>query len=148
MYAPIKGLVAGFAILGLAACGDANQPLVPPGELAATSHGGSLQFSVTSSHSVQFDQTATGARRAIEFTGSVTTGTPCYNVTADHETVGSDVTLTVTATDTGEPCILLITYQNYEGKISGLAAGTYEFTVVHDVNGDQTVAYQDTVTVS
>jgi hypothetical protein len=146
MYARMKGLVAGFAILAVAACADTNQPLVPPADLAANSHG-NLRFSVSTSHTQEDPQTATGTRRGIDFTGSVTTGNPCYNVSAAHQTSGSSVTLTVTATSTGGFCTQVITYHNYDGAVSQLSAGTYDFTVVHVVNGSSYVAYQDTVTV-
>jgi hypothetical protein len=140
MYARMKGLVAGVAILTVAACADTNQPLVPPADVAASSHG-NLRFSVSTSHTQEDPQTAVGTRRGIDFTGSVTTGDPCYDVSAVHQTSGSDVTLTVTATSTGAFCTQVITYHNYEGAISQLDSGTYDFTVVHVVNGSSYVAY-------
>jgi ABC-type phosphate transport system substrate-binding protein len=107
----------------------------------------SLTFNYTQSQDTQSPQTATGGTGTIDFTGSVTTPTPCYELTAEHTVRGPNVTLTVTATQVPGFCAQVITYNNYEGQISGLDSGTYRFRVIHDVNGSRTTAYDDEVTV-
>lgn len=106
-----------------------------------------LTFNSTQSNTTQSEQTASGAAGAIDFTGSVTTGTPCYDVSATHQAGAGSVTVTVTANDTGQICAQVITYNNYTGRVSGLAAGTYNFTVVHNVNGSSSTAFTGTVAV-
>jgi hypothetical protein len=108
---------------------------------------GVLTFSSTQSYSDPAPQTASGALARIDFTGSVTTGTPCHAVTGSHTTRGSDVTLTVTATRTGQVCTQVVAHNNYQGSVAALTPGTYTFTVIHDVNGTRTTAYTATVVV-
>ena len=106
-----------------------------------------LTFSSTQSYEAQADQTASGAVGAINFTGSLTTGTPCYNVSATHQSGSTSVTVTVTASSSGGFCSQVITYNNYTGSVSNLAAGTYNFTVIHEVGGSRTTAFSGPVTV-
>jgi hypothetical protein len=148
MYARMKGLVSILALAAVAACGDARQDLLIPGEDALLSKGqGTLTFSHTTAYDQAFEQTATGETGAIAFTGSVTTPTPCYDVKATHRTSGSRVTLTVSARSTGSGCIQVIAYQNYEGAISRLTPGTYEFVVVHEVGTSRSTVFTGAVTV-
>lgn len=106
-----------------------------------------LTFSSTQSGTDQTPQTASGSVGSIDFTGSLVTGTPCYDVSATHGTQGSTVTVTVTAASTGGFCTQVVTNNNYEGSVSGLAAGTYTFEVVHVTGGSSSTAYTSTVVV-
>jgi hypothetical protein len=113
----------------------------------APAPSGVLTFSSTQSYSEETPQTASGGVAGIDFTGSLTTGTPCVTVTATHSARRNDVTVTVTATSTGGICTQVITHNNYTGRVSGLAAGTYDFTVIHRNGNTSTTAYASTVTV-
>lgn len=106
-----------------------------------------LTFSSTQSYSDETPQTATGGVGSISFTGSITTGNPCYSVSATHGAQGGSVTVTVTAASTGGICTQLVTNNNYQGAVTGLAAGTYTFTVVEVVNGSRTTDYSAPVVV-
>lgn len=117
------------------------------GVSAAQAPQGVLTFTSTQSYSEETPQTASGGVAGIDFTGSLTTGTPCVTVTATHSARRNDVTVTVTATSTGGICTQVVTYNNYTGRVSGLAAGTYNFTVIHRNGGTSTTAYTSTVTV-
>lgn len=148
-----KGLMTLALVAATAACDGAP---TASSALAAQTDGPALvqaqaksrlTFTSTQNYQQATPQTATGSARSIDFTGSLTTSNPCYDVTASHSTSSNEVTLTVSAVSTGGFCAQVMTYNNYEGAISGLQSGTYDFTVVHDVNGSQTVAYQDTVVV-
>jgi hypothetical protein len=151
MYRTIKSLAAIAAIATAAACGDAASPTesaftAPEAPLAAkppTGSTGQLTFSYTQSQSDEQAQSALGGLGTINFTGSLFSGTPCVNVTATHSATSSVVNLNVTSASNGNVCIQVVTYNNYQGNISGLPAGTYTFNAVH--NG--TVAYTTTVTV-
>ncbi|HEU4451838.1 MAG TPA: hypothetical protein VFR81_02225 [Longimicrobium sp.] len=151
MYRTIKSLAAAAAIALVTACGDAASPtestfMPPEAPLAAkppTGSTGQLTFSYTQSQSDEQAQSALGGLGRINFTGSLLTGTPCVNVTATHTAGSGVVNLNVTSAPNGSACIQVITYNNYQGNISGLPAGTYTFNAVH--NG--TVAYTTTVTV-
>ena len=151
MYRTIKSLAAAATIALAAACGDAGSPtesayVAPESPLAAkppTGTTGQLTFSYTQSQSDEQAQSALGGLGRINFTGSLFSGTPCVNVTATHSVASNVVTLNVTSASNGQACIQVVTYNNYQGNISGLAAGTYTFNVVH--NG--TPAYSSTVTV-
>jgi hypothetical protein len=113
----------------------------------APAPSGTLTFTATQSYSEATPQTASGGVGAINFTGSVTTGTPCYSVSASHANRRGVITLTVSAASTGGICTQVITNNNYTGSISGLPAGTYTFNVVHVVNGSSETAYSSPVTV-
>jgi hypothetical protein len=145
-----RGLLA-MALLAGAACDGA--PTASPavaeadGGAARAQSPGVLAFSATQSYGEQTPQTASGSLASIDFTGSVTTGAPCYVVTGAHETHGSNVTLTVTATRTGQVCAQVVTYNNYQGSVTALTPGTYTFTVIHSVNNNRTTAYSGTVVV-
>lgn len=118
-----------------------------PADAAAQDDAQQLTFSSSQSQSSQTAQSATGGRGRIDFAGSLQTSTPCYTLSAAQTVSGSDVTVTVTATPTGGICAQVITYNNYTGRVSGLSAGTYNFTVVHVVGSTSTTAYSSTVTV-
>lgn len=145
-----KGLLT-IALFAAAACDGsptASNALVSPAEASMAAQApGVLVFTSTQSQTEETPQTATGGVGSINFTGSVLTGTPCYTVTGSHSGRRNDITLTVTASSTGGFCTQIITYNNYQGSISGLTAGTYNFTVVHNVNGTRTTAYNSTVVV-
>jgi hypothetical protein len=122
-----------------AADGDATM------QMAAAASG--LTFSSTQSNSSMSPQTAAGATGVIDFTGSLQTGTPCVNVTASQTTKRSNVTVTVSAQSTGDFCTQVITNNNYQGQVTGLAPGVYTFTVLHSVDGRTSTAYTSTVVV-
>ena len=113
----------------------------------APAPSGTLTFSSTQSYSEQTPQTASGGAGSIDFTGSLTTSTPCVFVSAAHSTRRGTITVTVSAASNGGFCSQVITHNNYTGSISGLAAGTYTFNVVHDAGGGSETAYSSTVTV-
>ena len=151
MKAVIGGLTSILLAGALAACDGSPttaSAFVSETDAAAMSHHtSSLTFAYTQSQTTQDPQTASGSLGGIDFGGSVTTGTPCYEVSASHTARRNAVTVTVSADATGGICTQVITYNNYTGRVSGLAAGTYDFTVVHDVNGNRQTAFSGTVTV-
>lgn len=153
----MKGLTKGLAamVLAMAAAACDGSPTGTSafvsendGIAAARQPGSVLTFTSTQSQTEQSPQTASGGLAGIDFTGSLTTGTPCYTVTAAHTDRRNSIRVTVAAASTGGICAQVITHNNYTGRVSGLAAGTYEFTVVHQggFGGTQT-AFSGTVTV-
>lgn len=151
MKALIKGLMTIALVAATAACDGSptasSSAFVPESDGASMAKAGGFTFNNTASYSEQNPQTASGGAGFIDFTGSLMTGTPCYNVTGARSVSGTNVTVTVTANDNGNICQQVITNQNYTGRVSGLAAGTYNFTVVHVTNGTSETAYTSTVTV-
>lgn len=153
MKALAKGLMTVALLAAAAACDGsptAGSALVAGDDAfsAAQAPSSTLTFSSTQSYSEATPQTATGGVGTIDFTGSLTTGTPCVTVTAGHGVRRNDITVTVTAANTGNVCTQVITNNNYTGRISGLAAGTYNFTVVHQGGFSGTEpAFSGTVTV-
>lgn len=140
-----------FALIFTAAC-DANPTgaaalteanALTQGSAAATG----LMFSSTQSYSESSPQTATGGAGTVDFTGSVQTGTPCVDVSATQSTKRSAITVTVSATSNGNFCTQVITNNNYQGQVTGLAPGVYTFTVVHNVDGRTSTASTSTVVV-
>ncbi len=152
MKALTKGLMTIALLAATAACDGsptAGSALAAESDaFTAQAPSSTLTFSSTQSYSEQTPQTASGGTGAINFTGSLTTGTPCVNVSATHSERRGTITVTVTAADNGNICTQVITHNNYTGSVSGLAAGTYTFNVVHQggFGGTQT-AYSGTVTV-
>ena len=153
MKALTKGLMTIALLAATAACDGsptAGSALVAENDAfsAAKAPSGTLTFSSTQSYSEQTPQTASGGTGSISFTGSLTTGTPCVTVSATHSARKNVVTVTVTAANSGGICTQVITNNNYTGSVSGLAAGTYTFNVVHQggFGGTQT-AYSGSVTV-
>lgn len=150
MNAMTKGLLT-IAMLATAACDGAptaSSAFAAPTDGAAFVEAAStLSFSYTQSGSTETPQTATGGTGRIDFTGSVLTGTPCVELSATHGQRRTNITVTVTATGTGGFCTQVITNNNYQGAVSGLAAGTYTFTVVEVVGGEQTTAYSGPIVV-
>lgn len=154
MTGQLKALAMMVALATATACGDASSPteaLTPP-EVAAqaakpSQPSSTLTFSSTRSYDTRQSQTATGTVGAINFTGSVTTSNPCFDVTATHGQQQNVVTLTVSAAYNGNICTQVITNHNYQGAVSGLPAGSYTFNVVHNVSGSSTTAYSGTVLV-
>jgi hypothetical protein len=155
MTRTIKTLVAAVTLTAAVACSDAtptdpSSSLVaaPESGVSAANKGSSLTFSSNQSRTTWSDQTAMGGVGAIDFSGSLMTGNPCYDVTASHRDAAGSVTVTVRADpNTSNACIQVITYNNYQGRVMGLASGTYTFTVVHEVNGTSTTAYSGNVLV-
>lgn len=152
MNAMTKGLLT-ISLLAAAACDGAptaSNEFVSPGDAGpafAAAPSSSLTFSSTQSQTDATPQSSSGGVGQISFTGSLTTGTPCVSVTASHSERRNDVTVTVSATDSGGFCTQVVTFNNYQGAVTGLAAGTYNFTVVHDAGGSRSTAYSSTVTV-
>jgi ABC-type phosphate transport system substrate-binding protein len=138
----MKTMAKGLAALAVAvAAGAATAPEVH-------AQHGSLEFSYTQSQTSQTPQSATAGSGSISFTGSLTTPTPCYELSASHSVRGSRVIVTVTATGTGGFCTQVITHNNYQGTVSGLAPGDYTFQVVHRTGGGQReTVYSEPVTV-
>lgn len=149
MNARMKGLAAIVLLLSAAGCGDLrSEPLLPvvDGAQGAKS-GATLTFSSTPDYSMQSEQTAMGTVGAIQFTGSITTPTPCYEVKAAQRTSGGTVTLTVSARSTGGICTQVITNHNYTGSVSGLPAGPHTFNVMHEVGTNRWQAFSQGVMV-
>ncbi len=151
MNAMTKGLLT-IALLATAACDGAptaSNNFAEPTDGPAFSEvsAAAVNFSYTQSGSTETPQTATGGVGSIDFTGSVTTPTPCYELTAAQGGRSNNVTVTITAAGTGGFCTQVITNNNYTGSVTGLAAGTYTFTVVEVVNGTRTTAYSGPVVV-
>ena len=150
MKALAKGLMTIALLAATTACDGSptgSSAFISEGDGIAMAKQERLTFNSTQSYTTANEQTASGGAGVIDFTGSVMTGTPCYNVSAAHQSSATDVTVTVTATDNGNICQQVITNNNYTGRVSGLAAGTYTFTVIHNVNGSASPAYTSTVTV-
>lgn len=154
MTRTIKTLVAAVTLTAAVACSDAT-PTDPSSSLVAApeagvnaaNKGSSLTFSSTKSYSSQSEQSALGTVGAIDFSGSLMTGNPCFDVTATHREGQGSVTVTVSAASSGGLCTQVITYHNYQGRVHGLASGSYTFTVIHNVNGSSTTAYSGNVLV-
>lgn len=151
MKAMTKGLLIAL-ISATAACNGAptasNEFVsTPDGPSFAKPPSSRLTFSSTQSQTTATPQSSSGAAGSINFAGSLTTSTPCYDVSATHSARTGSVTVTVTGTDTGGFCTQVITNNNYQGAVTGLAAGTYTFTVVHNTGGTSTVAHTNTVVV-
>ncbi len=150
MKALAKGLMTVALLAATTACDGsptAGSALVSESDGIAMAKQSRLTFNSTQSNTTQSGQTASGGSGAIDFTGSVTTGDPCYDVSATHQAGTSEVTVTVTASSTGQICTQVITHNNYTGRVSGLSAGAYTFTVVHNVDGSSSTAFTGTVTV-
>lgn len=151
MKAVTRGLMTLALVAATAACDSSPttaSALVAGDEGISTARSEStLTFSSTQNYETQTPQTASGSVGGIDFSGSLTSGTPCVEVAATHRAGRSDVTVTVSATGTGGFCSQVITHNNYTGRVSGLAAGTYTFTVVHNTGGANSTAYSSTVAV-
>lgn len=157
MYAKIKALAAVVAVAAAAACSDsASSPTASFAEpqagasfarTPAPSDGSTLGITYTRSYTARGEQTATGGTGVIDFTGAVTLPNPCYNVSAAHTSSGGTIVVTVTALDNGNTCQQVLQYNNYTGQVAGLAPGTYDFSVVHQVDNRSSTAYQATITV-
>jgi hypothetical protein len=153
MNALAKGMTTVVLAIAAAACDGsptAGSAFVSEndGIAVAQQPGSTLTFSSTQSQSEASPQTASGGVGGIDFTGSLTTGTPCYTVTASHTDRRGSITVTVSAASSGGICTQVITNNNYTGRVSGLAAGTYNFSVVHQGGfGGTHTAYSSTVTV-
>ncbi|HEX2208825.1 MAG TPA: hypothetical protein VHG93_14190 [Longimicrobium sp.] len=150
MKALTKGLMTIALLAATTACDGSPttaSAFVSENDGIAMARQSRLTFNSTQSHTTGNEQTASGGAGAIEFTGTVTTGTPCYDVSATHQEGAGSVTVTVTATSTGQICTQVITFNNYNGRVSRLSAGTYDFTVIHNVNGSSSTAFTGTVTV-
>jgi hypothetical protein len=106
-----------------------------------------LTFSYEQSQSEESPPTASGGDGSISFTGSITTPTPCYSVSASHREEGSRITLRVTAQREGEMCTQVITHNNYTGAVRGLSSGTYQFVVMHGTGDDAETVYDREVQV-
>jgi hypothetical protein len=153
MKAMTKGLLTIALLAATAACDGAptaSSSLVAAGDdgpAFAPAPSSSLTFSSTASGSTATPQSSSGGAGSISFAGSITTSTPCYEVTASHTDRRGDITVTVTANDAGGICTQVITNHNYQGAVTGLAAGTYNFTVVHADGGSRTTVHTSTVVV-
>ena len=152
MKAMTKGLLTIALISATAACDGAptasNEFVsTPDGPAFAQQPSSTLTFSSTQSQTTATPQSSSGGAGSISFTGSLTTSTPCYDVSASHSDRNNSVTVTVTAADAGGICTQVITNNNYQGSVNGLAAGTYTFSVVHNNGGSRTTAHTSTVVV-
>ena len=150
MKALAKGLMTVALLAAATACDGsptAGSAFVSESDGISMAKQSRLTFSSTQSYETATPQTATGGAGGIDFTGSLTTGTPCVSVAATHSAGSNAVTVTVTGTSTGDFCTQVITNNNYTGRVSGLAAGAYTFTVVHQAGGGSSTAYTGVVAV-
>ena len=153
MTRSLKGIMTAAALFAVAACSDAapTEPasFAPEVEARAAKPSGNFTFSVNQSNTQEQPFSSSGGTGRINFAGSMFTGTPCYDVTGSSSTSGGTVTVTVSAaSNTTGGCIQVITYNNYSGAVSGLAAGTYTLNIVHQRGTTSEVAYTSTVTVN
>lgn len=149
MNGTIKGVLALATTIFMVGCNDVTAPALADETTALRSSSGSLVFNTTTSNEGGQSFAASGAKHAIDFQGSIELGNPCHDVTGSHTVSGSRVTLTVTATSTGEICTQVITWYNYDGRVSGLSSGTYDFEIVHVYpNGTTESAFTTQVTVN
>ncbi|HYR08780.1 MAG TPA: hypothetical protein VEQ60_13450 [Longimicrobium sp.] len=152
MKAVTRGLMTIALLAATAACDGSPttaSAFVSESDGASMAAAGSFTFNNTPSYdfATRNSQTATGGAGGIDFTGSLTTNNPCYDVSASRGVRQTEVTVTVTANYNGNTCMQVITHQNYTGRVSGLAAGTYNFTVVHVTDGASQTAWTGAVTV-
>lgn len=151
MNTTIKGLFTAMAFVAAAGCSDA-MPTTPsamlPEAAAQAAPPARLAFSSTQSYTDQQAFSATGGAGSIDFTGSMTTGTPCYDVTGAVQSAPGVVELTVSASPTGGACIQVLTFNNYQGEVTRLSPGVYTFTVVHESGSSTQTVFTDVVTVS
>jgi hypothetical protein len=151
MKAMTKGLMTIVMLAMTAACDGAptasNEFVATPEGPAFAKASSRLTFNSTQSYSEETPATATAGTGSINFTGSIMTGTPCYSVSATHVSSTGEVTVTVSAVDSGRICTQVVTNNNYTGSVTGLAAGTYTFTVIHSYGGSSSVAQTSTVVV-
>jgi hypothetical protein len=146
-----SGLLAGALLAASVACSGAptGSSLIVNrnnGRTGADS-ASTLTFTQAQANDTRTPQSASGGTGSIVLAGSITTATPCWLVTAVHTRNGSDITVTVAATPSGQVCTQVITFHNYQATVAGLAPGTYRLTVVHDVGGVVTTAFNSTVVV-
>jgi hypothetical protein len=153
MTRSLKGMMTAAALFAVAACSDAGTPVEPASSFApvapvAAKSNTQLTFSNTTSTTSAQPESATGGAGRIDFTGSLQTPTPCYNVTATHSASEATVTVTVSASPNGQACIQVIAQQNYTGAVTGLAPGIYTFTLVHKTPDGSAPAYTAPVIVT
>lgn len=142
MIAMTKGLMT-IALLATAAWNGAptaSSAFASPADGPAFAE---LTFSSTQSSGEATPQSSRGGDGRIDFTGSMTTPTPCYEVSASHTERRNAVTVTVSAADAGGICTQVVTNNNYQGAVTGLEPGTYVFTILHE----RTPAHVNTVVV-
>ena len=135
------------AVLALAACGDASPLGVQDGPAFAKAGGTPVALAVTQDYAVPLMGWGMGMMGAADFGGSLQTPTPCYDLTATSSVRNGRVTVTVTAAPNGNACIQVVTYNNYTGSVTGLAAGTYGMEVVNDFAGRRTTVHNGEVVV-
>lgn len=151
MLRTIRGMTVALALLAAAGSAQAAVPAAGgsggPGVERAIDRA-SLTFSSTKSYDTEQAESATGGAGSISFQGSIQTGTPCYNVTGSQRQRGNRIVVTVTAAPADGICSQVITYHNYNGQVSGLAPGTYDFQLVEVAGGRSTTVLTQQVTVS
>jgi hypothetical protein len=149
----MKKMATGLAaalLVASAACGSpTGTPLVVgrPGAGGGNQPSTTLTFTRSQSGTAQPPQTATGSATSLSFAGSVSTPTPCWPMTASHAADSAAVTVTITTNPSVQACDQVLTYNNYQGTIAGLAAGTYTLTIIHNRGGTATTAFSSPVVV-
>ena len=152
MKALAKGLTTLALLAATAACDSsptAGSAFVSETDGISMAASSNFTFNYTSTYDfyARTPQSASGSVGGIDFAGSTTTNNPCYNVSASRSVRQNNVTVTVTASYNGNMCTQVITHHNYTGRVAGLAAGTYNFTVVHETDGAEKTAWTGPVTV-
>jgi hypothetical protein len=146
MNGRIKGALT-VAVLALAAACSDRGIVAPDGPMAAKSGTTyPMTFNVTQDYGTAQAATATGGAGVIDFTGTLQTPTPCYDLTAVNQ-AGRSIVVTVTATDLGGICMQVITWNNYTGQLTGMVPGSYAFKVVHVTGRQSSTAWSGTVVV-
>ena len=147
MRGTMKGALT-VAVLALAAACSDTAAITAPDQplLAKQTVTYPMTFNVVQDFSTAQPQSAVGGAGVIDFTGTVQTPTPCYDVTAVNSMARATVTLTMKAVDNGNICTQVITWNNYSGQIT-LPAGAYTVKMVQVMNGRSTTMWSGPVTV-
>jgi hypothetical protein len=152
MKALTSGLMTIALLAATAACDGSPttaSAFAPERDGASMAAASNFTFNNTPSYdyATRTPQSASGVAGGIDFAGSLTTPNPCYDVSATRGVRQTDVTVTVKADYNGNTCMQVMTHQNYTGRVAGLAPGTYNFTVLHVLNGSSQTAWTGPVTV-
>ncbi len=124
-------------LVGLAACAKGGTS--EPRESRAAPGAPALEFSArelpAGEDVAQPSARLTGGAGRITVEGRLSTPDPCRKVTGALEGSGTDLTLRVSVTATGDMCIQRIAAFGYIGTLTGLAPGTYRLRVVQTYPG-------------
>jgi hypothetical protein len=123
----LSRLVPILLLLSLASCSSSTEPSSDPG----------LRFVAVDRNSPQAPDWATSpptvrvANGRIDLAGIIGTGDPCYDLRAESDRDGQQLTLSVVARSQNVPCITVLASFAYTASLDDLAPGTYELVVEH-----------------